>query len=61
MSNDPSPWADKPYDPLILDSTEEMLKLAEDESFQEERERAMNDKLWAALANRMTRDGGLIR
>lgn len=61
MSTDPSPWAEGVIEPDIIEPTAVIVERDARERIEEERQRLADARLWATFANRLTRDGSLIR
>ncbi len=64
MSSDPSPWADEPNiwnEETDLLPHQQQLELEDEERAQRDAEEFTNERLWELFANRLTREGSLIR
>lgn len=61
MSTDPSPWSEGVIERDFIEPTAVMVEREQRERIEEERQRLADARMWSLYANRMTRDGQLIR
>ena len=56
-----SPWADGSVADEPIETTAELLKIADQERMERESDEIRNRRLWEKFAHRLTLDGDLIR